>query len=150
MCLVMALMCASGVAASPGCLGRFPRLGLSSPYLPLAAGLAWLTGSWTPFQGWLLYPLCCTRTPKVPRVLAALQPALPPPVSQPRQGDCAQGMPPRAVVKAHVKKYQFSITVAVQLPGESGHSPCPAPNPSLVLTHLAGSHFCSHRHLHVT
>lgn len=43
MCLVTALMCASGVPASPGCLGRFPRLGLSSPYLPLPAGksLGW-------------------------------------------------------------------------------------------------------------
>lgn len=136
----MALMCASGVSASPSCLGHLPRLGLSSPHLPLPAGEAWhglgcLTGSWTSFQ-------CCPRLPRVPRVLAALQPPLPPPVSQLRQWGCAEGLLLKHVAKK--KKNQFSITTAVQFPGQSGYSVF-SPKPSLVLTDPAGAHPCSHR-----
>lgn len=108
-------------------------------------GLAWLAGSWTPCQGWLLYPLCCSRVPKVPRVLAALQPALPPPSHSPGTGTVLRGCPQGLPLRHIVKKNKFSTTMAVQFPGESGNSLCPAPNPSLVLTHPSGAHFCSHR-----
>lgn len=146
MCLVMALMRASGVSTSHGCLGCFPRLGLSPPYHPPAAGkslgLSGLAdGVRLRSSAGCCTPPCCKRLPKVPRVLAALQPPLPPPISQPRQCNCATGIPPRHMAK----KYQFSINMAGQFPGETGNSLCPAPNPSLVLTHPAGAHLCSHR-----
>lgn len=106
MCLVMALMCASGVSASPGCLGHFPRLGLSSPYLPLPAGKS--LGQSSLADGVMdSIPVLAV----VPTVLhQAAQGAGSPPASSATshltalQWDCAHGMHPRAAIKARGKK----------------------------------------------
>lgn len=121
MCLVMALMCASGVSTSPGCLGRFPRLGLNSPYLPLPAGksLGWSSladGVMDSIPVLPVVPTVLHQVPEVPGVLAALQPVLPPSISQPRQWDCAQRMHPRAAIKAHGKKIPIFYNYGCSVP----------------------------------